>query len=233
MATIGTGQLTVTTEIPRIEHAATAEVRRGLAAAAAQLAAAGLSPGSSGNLSVRHDDLIIMSPTGSDLADLDPENLSVLDFEGTLLAGPKPSKEYPFHRAFYRRDAATRAVVHVHSEAAAAWSCLEPWSEQSAVPPLTPYFIMRVGQTPLIAYADPGDGAQADTIESMELPFRAALLQNHGSITAGPTLAAAVDAAMELEHTCALLLKIGSRPYRLLDSDAATRLSIRYGSPWS
>jgi ribulose-5-phosphate 4-epimerase/fuculose-1-phosphate aldolase len=207
-------------------------LRREIVAVAAQLADAGMSPGSSGNVSVRHDDRIIISPTGSDLALLDPERLSVLDFEATLLSGPAPSKEYPFHRAFYRRDETVRAVVHVHSLAASACSCLDPWSEQSAIPPLTPYFVMRVGQTPLIPYADPGDPAQADAIQASGSRFRAALLQNHGAITAGRTLREALEAAVELENTCSLLLQLGSRPFQLLPSEAADRLAKRYDSPW-
>ncbi|NMH77275.1 class II aldolase/adducin family protein [Pseudonocardia xinjiangensis] len=207
-------------------------LRRELVAAAAQLAGAGMSPGSSGNLSVRHGDRIIISPTGSDLASLIPERLSELDFDATLLSGPAPSKEYPFHRAFYRRDETVRAVVHVHSLAASAYSCLDPWSERSAVPPLTPYFVMRVGQTPLIPYADPGDAAQADAIEASDSRFRAALLQNHGAITAGRTVREALDAAVELEQTCALLLQLGSRPFRLLPAEAVDRLATKYDSPW-
>jgi ribulose-5-phosphate 4-epimerase/fuculose-1-phosphate aldolase len=209
-----------------------AMLRRELVAAAAQLAGAGMSPGSSGNLSIRHDDRIIISPTGSDLASLDPDQLSVLDFEATLLSGPAPSKEYPFHRAFYRRDETVRAVVHVHSLAASACSCLDPWSERSAIPPLTPYFVMRVGQTPLIPYADPGDPAQADAIQASGSRFRAALLQNHGAITAGRTMGEALEAAVELEHTCSLLLQLGSRPFQLLPSEATDRLAKRYDSPW-
>ena len=207
-------------------------LRRELVAAAAQLADAGMSPGSSGNLSVRHGDRIIISPTGSDLGSLDPDQLSVLDFDATLLSGAAPSKEYPFHRAFYRRDDTLRAVVHVHSLAASAVSCLDPWSERSAIPPLTPYFVMRVGQTPLIPYADPGDPAQADAIQASGSRFRAALLQNHGAITAGRTVREALEAVVELEHTCSLLLHLGSRPFQLLPSDAADRLAKKYDSPW-
>ena len=209
-----------------------AAARRDLVAAAAQVAAAGMSPGSSGNVSVRQGDRIIMSPTGADLATLDPDRLSVLDFHGTLLDGPKASKEYPLHRAFYRRDDTTRAVVHVHSVAASAWSCVDPWSERSAVPPLTPYFVMRVGQTPLIPYADPGDPAQGDAIEARTVRFRAALLQNHGAITAGRTMAEALEATIELEHTCGLLLRIGTKPFQLIPADSARRLAEKYGSEW-
>jgi ribulose-5-phosphate 4-epimerase/fuculose-1-phosphate aldolase len=204
-----------------------------LVAAGRQLAALGLSPGSSGNLSVRVGDTIVMSPTGSDLASLHPQQLSVLDFEGNLLCGPKASKEYPFHRAMYRRSAETKAIVHLHSSYAVGVSCLEPWSTMSAIPPVTPYFVMRVGQTPLIPYSAPGDSSQAGVIEDLGFPFGAVLLQNHGSITSGLTMAAAVDAAIELEEACKLLLLLGTKPARFLTPREALELASAYSSPWT
>jgi ribulose-5-phosphate 4-epimerase/fuculose-1-phosphate aldolase len=216
-----------------IEEIAHAAARSDLVAAAARLAEAGMSPGSSGNISVREGDRIIMSPTGCDLSRLDAERLSVLDFDGNLLDGPKPSKEYPFHRAFYRRDSSFRAVVHLHSRSATAYSCIDTPSASSAVPPVTPYFVMRVGQTPSIRYRDPGDPAQADDIEALPFPFRAALLQNHGLVTAGVDLSDAVETAFELEQTCAVLLALGVHPPRLLDDETVRRLADRYGTPWS
>lgn len=98
--------------------------RTDLAVAGARLAALGLSPGSSGNLSVRVDDRILITPTGADLAEVDPDGLSVLDLAGTHLDGPRPSKEFPLHSAFYRRDPGNRAVVHLHARNATAVSCL-------------------------------------------------------------------------------------------------------------
>ncbi|MFJ8857843.1 class II aldolase/adducin family protein [Streptomyces sp. NPDC102451] len=206
--------------------------RTELAAAGARLAALGLSPGSSGNLSVRIDDRILITPTGADLSDLDPDGLSVLGPDGTHLDGPRPSKEFPLHSAFYRRDDSTRAVVHLHARHATAVSCLDPWSPRSAVPPLTPYFVMRVGQTPLLPYAPPGDAGQAEDLARLPFPFRAALLQNHGPVLAGPTMARAVDAAVELEEVSALLLALGERSPRLLTPEEAGALASAYGSPW-
>ena len=207
--------------------------RQQLVASAARLSQLGLSPGSSGNVSVREGDAIVMSPTGSDLAALDVDHLSVLDFNGTLLEGPKASKEYPLHRAMYRRRPEHMAVVHLHSSHASAVSCAPPWSPHSAVPPLTPYFVMRVGQTPLIQYADPGDLAQAELVEAIAFPFRAALLQNHGLITAGTTMKSALDSAVELEEACKLLLLLGSQPPRLLTAEEAARVAAKSSSPWS
>ncbi|MFJ8884858.1 class II aldolase/adducin family protein [Streptomyces sp. NPDC102402] len=206
--------------------------RTDLAVAGARLAALGLSPGSSGNLSVRVDDRILITPTGADLAEIDPDGLSVLGLDGAHLDGPRPSKEFPLHSAFYRRDAGTRAVVHLHSRNATAVSCLPPWSRRSAVPPLTPYFVMRVGQTPLVPYAPPGDAGQAEDLARLPFPFRAALLQNHGPVMAGPTMARAVDAAVELEEVSALLLALGERSPRLLTDEEARVLAEKYDAPW-
>ncbi|MEU8150941.1 class II aldolase/adducin family protein [Nonomuraea sp. NPDC048901] len=200
--------------------------------ASAHLAALGLSPGSSGNLSVREGDRLLITPTGADLAALDPEGLSVLDEHGTHVAGPMPSKEFPLHLALYRRDPAAKAVVHLHSRHAAAVACLPPWSPRSAIPPLTPYFVMRVGQTPLIGYAAPGDTAQAGALERLDFPFRAALLQNHGPIVTGSSMRAAVEAAVEVEEVCALLLLLGDREPRLLADAEIRELTGKYGTPW-
>ncbi|WP_327391828.1 class II aldolase/adducin family protein [Streptomyces sp. NBC_01186] len=207
-------------------------IRDELAAAGAHLAGLGLSPGSSGNLSVRDGDRVLLTATGTDLAALDAGALSELTPDGTHVAGPRPSKEFPLHTAFYRRDPALRAVVHLHSRHATAVSCLPPWSARSALPPLTPYFVMRVGQTPLIPYAEPGDPDQALLVERLGFGFHAALLQNHGPVAAGTSMKAAVDAAVELEEAAALLILLaGTRPNPLEDA-RARELARRYGTHW-
>ncbi|MFD7508561.1 class II aldolase/adducin family protein [Streptomyces sp. NPDC059853] len=216
------------------------DARHELVAAGRELTAAGLSPGASGNLSVRIGNRIHITPTGTRLDTLDADGLAVLDadapvdapLERALLAGPRPSKEFPLHLALYHRDPGTTAVVHLHSAHAAAYACLPPWSERSAVPPLTPYFVMRVGQTPLVPYAEPGDVAQAVLLRELDFPFRAALLQNHGPVTAGASMAAAADAAIELEETARLLLLLNGGTPRLLTEDEARALAERYGTPW-
>ncbi|MFE3826871.1 class II aldolase/adducin family protein [Streptomyces sp. NPDC059092] len=207
--------------------------RHELARAAAHLASLGLSPGSSGNISVREGDRILITPTGADLADLAPDALSVLNLDGGHAEGPRPSKEFPLHLAFYRREPATRAVVHLHSRQATAVSCRPAWSGRSALPPLTPYFVMRVGQTPLLPYAPPGDPAQAAALERLPFPCRAALLQNHGPVVAGTSLRAATEAAVEIEEVSALLLLLGTHPTRLLTSAQAAALAEKYGSYWT
>lgn len=203
-----------------------------LVEAGALLQRLGLSPGATGNVSVRDGGRILITPTGYGLGDLDPDRLSVLDADGRHVSGPAPSKEFPLHMAFYRRDPQAGAVVHLHSRHAAAVSCRPAWSERSAVPPLTPYFVMRVGQTPLIPYAAPGDPGQAAVLESAPFPFRAALLQNHGPVVTGRDLAAATGAATELEEVCALLLLLGESERRLLLPGETAELAEKYGSFW-
>jgi ribulose-5-phosphate 4-epimerase/fuculose-1-phosphate aldolase len=156
----------------------------------------------------------------------------VLRLDGALIKGPRPSKEYPLHLAFYRRSTQTAAVVHVHSPYAAAASLLPAWRPHSALPPLTPYFVMRVGQAPLIPYAAPGDADQARLIERHEMAFRAVLLQNHGPVTSGRTVEEAVDATIELEEASRLAILTAGQRVNVLTAEQARSLAEQYGSPW-
>ncbi|MCD5418813.1 class II aldolase/adducin family protein [Rhodococcus pyridinivorans] len=209
------------------------DTRDALVRAGARLTELGLSPGSSGNLSIRVGSTMVMSPTGVSLGALDAEQLSVLDLNtGHLLDGPSPSKEFPLHRALYARSGGSGAVVHLHSPYAAAWSCTIRHDKTSAIPPLTPYFVMKVGRTPLIDYAAPGDRGQAEALQALPVIFEAALLQNHGPIVAKGSLDAAIDAAIEIEEVCKLLILLGTHPVRHLTEEEAAHLADKYDVPW-
>ena len=203
-----------------------------LIAAGARLVGAGLSPGSSGNLSIREGDRILITGTGSSLGRLRESDIAVLDLDGAHLSGARASKEAPLHVGFYRRDESHRAVVHLHSPFAVAASCLEPWAAHSAVPPLTPYFVMRVGQTPLLPYRHPGDPLLGDDLEHAPWMLRAALLANHGSVVAGTDLDDAVDRAVELEEACRIALLTAQTPRRELEPASVAELAQRWRSPW-
>lgn len=197
-----------------------------------RLADEGMSPGSSGNISVLVGDRMILSGSGTRLGALSPESLAVLDPQGTRVDGAKPSKEAPLHAAMYRRNPAHRAVVHLHSPHAVAWACSAPWSERSAIPPLTPYFVMRVGQTPLIPFRVPGDPELGRLVLEPGFRFHAALLANHGQIVSAENMDAAIDAAIEVEEACRIaLLTQGGSP-RLLDEAAVRDLAAQWGTPW-
>ena len=201
--------------------------------AAHRVAAAGISPGSSGNISVREGARIYMTGTGTDMSRLQLSDIAVLDLEGAALDGAKPSKEVSLHTAFYRKNPQHTAVVHLHSPSAVAASCLQPWSSHSAIPPLTPYVLMRVGQTPLLPFLPPGDPGLGRLVEENPHPFFGALLANHGQIASGADLSVAVDAAIELEEACRITLLTDGRDRRLISDLEARSLADRWGTPWT
>lgn len=203
-----------------------------LAEGAHHLAALGLSPGSSGNVSARVGDLMYISSTGVGMDQLEADGLSVVSLSGEVLDGPKPSKEYPLHLAMYQRIPSAQAVVHTHSPFSVAASLLEPWSARSALPPVTPYFVMRVGQVPLVPYAHPGSDALAQWITDVDGDFGSVLLRNHGSVTSGSSVAKAVDAAIELEQAARLAVTLAGQSYAVLSDTEARELAQRYGSVW-
>jgi 3-dehydro-4-phosphotetronate decarboxylase len=194
---------------------------------------AGLSPGSSGNVSVRDGDRILMSGTGSRLGALGPADIAVLTLDGIPVSGAKPSKEVSLHVALYAKNPAHTAVVHVHSASAVAWSCLEPWAPHTAIPPLTPYALMRVGQVPLLDFVAPGDPAMGDLITASPFPFRGALLSNHGAVVSGEDLGRAVDSMIELEEACRIALLTQGAPMRLIPADQVEAITARWGMPWT
>jgi 3-dehydro-4-phosphotetronate decarboxylase len=199
----------------------------------AELARAGLTAGQAGNVSVRDGDRVLMTPTNADLGRLDPARLSVVDRGGDLLDGPRPTKEMRLHLAMYDRDPDAGAVVHVHSAAATAVSCLPPWSEHTAIVPLTPYVLMKVGQVPLVPYRAPGDPTQAGVLAEHPLPFRGALLANHGSIAAAADAESALAAAIEIEQACRVMLDLRNLPARPLTEEQIEELVTRSGAPWT
>ena len=106
----------------------------------------GLTFGSTGNISVRlSDGGWLMTPTNASLGKLDPANLSKFDSEGRLVSGGKPTKEAFLHFCMYKERADARAVVHLHSTHSVAVSLLADVDPRDALPPLTAYFVMRVG----------------------------------------------------------------------------------------
>ena len=190
----------------------------------------GLTHGSTGNISARLDDGWLLTPTGSSLGRLDPARISKLDWSGRLMAGDPPSKEAFLHLAMYQERAANAAVVHLHSLNSVAVSVLDDVDVNDVLPPLTAYYVMRVGTLPLVPYYAPGDRALADAVRSVAGKHRAVLLANHGPVVAGTDLAAAADAVEELEATAQLYLLMRGRRVRPLTDAQVADLKRRYPS---
>lgn len=177
----------------------------------------GLTPGSSGNISVRlPDGSLITTPTNSSMGFLDPARLSHLDASGRLVSGDPPTKEIPLHGAVYETRASARAIVHLHSTNCVALSMLPEIDPQAALPPLTPYQLMRCGATTLLPYFRPGDPAIADAIRALGGKHSSILLANHGPVVAGDSLEAAVFNCEELEESAKLYILLRDRQPRYL-----------------
>ena len=189
----------------------------------------GLTAGSSGNISVRLDDGWLVTPTNSSLGRLDPARLSRLDAEGRHVSGDAPSKEVVLHRAMYDERSTARAIVHLHATHSAALSCMDGLDCEDCIPPLTPYFVMKIGRLPLIPYYRPGDPELGTAIRRHACRHCAVLLANHGPVVAGTSLEAAVNAMEELEETAKLFLLLRNAPTRPLDAAQIAELDQVFG----
>jgi len=178
----------------------------------------GYAHGSSGNLSVRLDDAILITPTGSSLGRLDAERIAKVDLQGRHVAGDAPSKESFLHLAMYAERPSAKAIVHLHCTCAVAISCMVHDNPRDVLPPLTAYYVMRVGKLPLVPYYRPGDRALAEAVRAEARNHRAVLLANHGPVIAGKSLDDAVDNAEELEATAKLVLMLDGKRTSPLDA---------------
>jgi ribulose-5-phosphate 4-epimerase/fuculose-1-phosphate aldolase len=190
----------------------------------------GLTPGSSGNVSVRLDDGFLLTPTNACLGRLDPARLSKVDLQGNFVSGDRPTKENFLHLAMYRERSASGAVVHLHSTHAVALSVLADVDPEQAIPPITAYYVMRVGRLKLLPYYAPGDMGLADAVGAVAGRHHAILLANHGPVVAGDDLEAAVNATEELEETAKLCLLLRGEKLRLLTPEQVAELYRRFPS---
>ena len=200
------------------------ELRHQIVQQARSLFMRGFSSGSAGNISVRLENGFLITPTNSSFGRLEPERLSLLDPEGRHCDGDKPSKEWAVHRAMYRARSLAGAVVHLHAPNCMAVACLGGLDPESVLPPLTPYFVMRIGRLPLVPYFRPGDSGLAEAVGRRAIDTHAMLLAHHGMIVCERDLAAAVNTAEELEETARLFLQIKDRPHRQLTNSQVAEL---------
>ena len=188
----------------------------------------GLTHGSTGNISARCEDGWLLTPTGSSLGRLDPARLSKLDWNGKHLSGDAPSKENFLHLAMYQERARNGAVIHLHSTHSVAISVLEGLDPANLLPPLTAYYVMRIGTLPLVPYYAPGDLTLAEAVRRYAGRHHAMLLANHGPVVAGTSLSAAADAVEELEATAKLYLLVHGQKVRPLSSSEVAEVKRRY-----
>jgi len=191
----------------------------------------GLTFGATGNISVRCEKGWLMTPTGSSLGNLDPAKISLLDEQGVHVSGDAPTKEAFLHTGFYQARPGAGAIVHLHSTHSVAVSCLREINHDNVLPPLTAYYVMRIGQLPLIPYFPPGAVELAKAVTEMASRHHAVLLANHGPVVAGKSLADAVYATEELEETAKLFLLLKDRKIEQLSEQQVAELQQKFPNP--
>ena len=188
----------------------------------------GLTVGSSGNISVRTDDGWLMTPTNSCLGLLDPAKLSKVDAKGNLLSGDKQTKESFLHLSVYGERPTAGAIVHLHSTHSVAVSCLADVDPKQPIPPITAYYVMKIGNLVLLPYYAPGDVTLANAVKEVAGKHHAILLANHGPIVAGKDLESAVYATEELEETAKLYLLLRGNRLKILSPEQVAELHRKW-----
>ena len=203
------------------------ELREALVLHGRSLYERGYAHGSSGNLSARLPDGLLITPTNSCLGRLDPGKISKVDAAGKLLVGDPPSKEAFLHLAMYQERPSAQSIVHLHCTHCVAVSCLKDFA---GLPPVTAYYVMRIRQLALVPYYRPGDRALAEAVREQAKKHHALLLANHGPVVAGKSVEDAVYNAEELEETAKLFLLLEGRKARFLEGAQIAELEKHFPS---
>ncbi len=215
----------------------TAALREAVCRVGASLYQRGHVHGSAGNISVRlPDGGHLITPTDACLGALDPARLAEVDAQGVQRSGDPASKTLALHRRIGAADAEAGCVIHTHSTHLVALTLAGVWRPEDIVPPITPYFVMKVGHVPLIPYHRPGDPAVADHVaECIERaraagrPIRAVMLDRLGPNVWHRTPQDASAVLEELEETAKLWLLTRPAPLSPADIDD---LRLHFGARW-
>jgi len=191
-----------------------------------------------GNISVRLADGFLITPSDACLGFMEPDALAKVGLDGAQQSGSRASKALVLHRSIYDADASAACVIHTHSTHLVALTLAGVWSSDDILPPITPYFVMKVGHVPLIEYRRPGDPETgklaAEAIKRMRArgtPIRAVMLDRLGPNVWHESLAAAMAVLEELEETARLWLNCNPRPEPLSEAQI-DELRREFGAPW-
>ncbi|MBN3728226.1 3-oxo-tetronate 4-phosphate decarboxylase [Burkholderia sp. Ac-20379] len=197
----------------------------------ASLFARGHAVGTAGNISARLDDGWLITPTDACLGRLDPARIAKVDLSGHQVSGDKASKTLALHRGIYDRNPESRGVVHTHSTHLVALTLAGVWQNEDVLPPITPYYVMKVGHIPLIRYRRPGDPAVAAEVAELAARVRGVLLERLGPVVWAPSVEQASAVLEELEETARLWLMTNPKPAPL-DAAALDDLRSTFGARW-
>ena len=209
-----------------MDHAA---ARAALVSCGRRLDALGFAPATDGNVSQRlGPHALLVTPAGREKGGLSPEELLLVDLEGTIVEGEgRPSTETPMHLFCYRRRGDVGGVVHAHPPVATAFAAAGGPLDA----PVMPEIVLTVGAIPLVPYATPGTEELARALEPWIDRHDAFLLASHGVLTLGRDVREALHRMERVEHlakvTLAARLLGGPRPL----SDAQVVSLFSGGAP--
>ena len=220
-------------------HAAHAAEREQICTTGLSLFQRGYVHATAGNLSVRlGDGGFLITPTDACLGTLDPARLAHVGADGVQLSGDRASKTLALHRRIYGADPSAHCVLHTHATHLVALTLAGVWSAQDIVPPIIPYYVMKVGHVPLVPYHRPGDPAAAAWVEqalaasvAAGRPLRGVMLDRLGPVVWHRSPAEASAVLEELEETARLWLTTG-RQAAPLDEDQIAALRSAFGAVW-
>ena len=217
----------------RLSPGSTAEnaLREEIAQTGADLYRRRYTVGSAGNISARLEDGWLITPTDACLGHLDPAAIAKVDLAGQWVSGEKPSKTLALHRAVYDHHPSMHGVVHTHSTHLVALTLAGVWREDDVLPPISPYYVMKVGHIPLIPYCRPGDPSVAERVKALAGEVRGVLLERLGPVMWGASVSQAAWAIEEFEETAQLWLMTNPRPERLSEAQI-DELRTVFGARW-
>lgn len=226
-----------------------AKLRREMCRVGASLFERGYVHATAGNLSVKLEDGgFLITPTDSCLGFLDSDRLSRVDGSGQHTGGDRPSKTLVLHKRIYAADKDARCVIHTHSTHLVALTLRgreapskesnDPAQGEELLPPITPYFVMKVGHVPLIPYHRPGDAKVGDLVAeaiarfaARGAPIRAVMLDRLGPNVWHDSPANAMAVLEELEETAKLWM-LGGRCAQPLSEPQIEELRRAFGARW-
>jgi L-fuculose-phosphate aldolase len=156
----------------------------------------GLVFGVGGNISVRSNDKVLITPEGARFRNINPDEIIVSDESGKIVGAGRPSIEFPMHIAIYQGYPEVKAVIHTHSPYATIWS-----SAGNALISKTVEGRFVLGEIPVASYAEPGTPKLAEAVVEKLRGKKAVLLQNHGVVAVGSSLNEVFDLAETIEET--------------------------------
>jgi ribulose-5-phosphate 4-epimerase/fuculose-1-phosphate aldolase len=208
-----------------------AALREEICRTGASLYQRGYTVGSAGNISARLEDGWLITPTDACLGFLDPADIAKVDINGKWVSGAKPSKTLTLHRAVYDNNPDVHGVVHTHSSYLVNLTLNGVWRDADVLPPITPYYVMKVGHIPLIRYQRPGDPNVAEQVQALANSVRGVLLERLGPVVWESTVSKAAYALEELEET-AKLWHLSGRQVAPLSAEHLEELNRVFGANW-